>query len=189
MEPASAILIRKIPLSETSVIAVWLTREHGLVRTAARGARKPGSPFAGKLDLFYVAEIAVARAKRGDLHTLREVQLIDAMPALRLDYQKIQLAAYFVELLEIVMEGEHPEPELYDLLLRGLRFLGENASSRRAMAHFERELARLLGHGEAGTLEQSLNQGSARPALAALHQAYHRLPKGHAELWRGLEAK
>jgi DNA repair protein RecO (recombination protein O) len=188
MEPTPAILLRKIPLSETSVIAVWLTRDHGLVRTAARGARKPGSPFAGKLDLFYQAEISLVHAKRGDLHTLREVQLQETSAALRLDYRKVQLAAYFVELLEIVLEPEHPEPDLYELLQRALKYLETHPANRRAMSHFERELARLLGHGDPGTLEDSLRQGNARPALSALQNVYHRLPKEHRELWHALDA-
>ena len=47
MEQTPAILLRKTPWSETSLIAVWLTERFGAVRTVARGARKPKSAFRG----------------------------------------------------------------------------------------------------------------------------------------------
>ena len=36
-----AILLRKMPWSETSLIVTWLTERFGTARTVARGARRP----------------------------------------------------------------------------------------------------------------------------------------------------
>ena len=49
-------LIRRSPLTETSLIVHWCTHDHGIVKTVAKGARRPKSLFAGKLDLFYLCE-------------------------------------------------------------------------------------------------------------------------------------
>jgi DNA repair protein RecO (recombination protein O) len=76
VENAHGILIRRTLLSNTSLIVHWLTREHGIVRTAAKGARRPGSPFTGKLDLFYSADFSFVRSRRSDLHTLRELAVL-----------------------------------------------------------------------------------------------------------------
>ena len=75
MEATAAILLRKMPWSETSLIVTWLTERFGTVRTVARGARRPKSEFAGMLDLFYRADIAFSISRSGDLHTLREVSV------------------------------------------------------------------------------------------------------------------
>jgi DNA repair protein RecO (recombination protein O) len=53
MEQGCAILVRKTKLTESSLIVTWLTKDHGLVRTVAKGARTPKSRFAGHLVLFF----------------------------------------------------------------------------------------------------------------------------------------
>src|SRR6187455_1028428 len=85
MEKSSGILIRKTLLTDTSLIVHWCTREHGIIRTAAKGARRPGSPFAGKLDLFYSADLSWARSRRGDLHTLREAEVTNYRQGIQKD--------------------------------------------------------------------------------------------------------
>ncbi len=142
---SQAILTRLTRLSDTSLIAHWFTEDHGLVKTAAKGARRPNSPFAGKLDLFFGGEIAYAKAARGELHSLREVVIRDWREGLRRDYPVTLLASYFCQLLELAVEPEHPEPLLYDLLRRALDHVATQPPSYRALRHFESELARLLG--------------------------------------------
>ncbi|HXA44461.1 MAG TPA: recombination protein O N-terminal domain-containing protein, partial [Candidatus Angelobacter sp.] len=53
---ATGIILRTRPLTETSLIVHWLTPDLGRLATVAKGARRPKSPFAGRLDLFYVAD-------------------------------------------------------------------------------------------------------------------------------------
>lgn len=160
-----AILIRLTKLTETSLIAHWFTEEHGLLKTVAKGARRPASPFAGRLDLFFGAEISVARAARGELHPLREVAVSEWREGLRRDYPAMLLAAYCCQLLELAVEPEHPDPALFDLLRRALDHLAAKPPSLRALNHFEAELARLLG-----VLHDSL------PAETCLRQAIGSLP-------------
>jgi DNA repair protein RecO (recombination protein O) len=164
-----------VKLTESSVIISWLTESSGVIRTVAKGARKPKSRFSGALDLFYECEIQFTRSRTGDLHGLREAVLRDARENIRLDYLRVSLAGYFVQLLELVMEPDHPAPELYDLLRRALNHLDEVPATMRALEHFERELTRLLGI-------QRLN---ADP-VTAITQTYHRLPPSRRDLARSL---
>src|SRR5882672_10591109 len=83
IESAHGIILRTHPLTETSLIVNWLTPEFGRISTVAKGARRPKSPFLGKLDLFYEADLSFTRSRRSELHTLREVSLRDPHPALR----------------------------------------------------------------------------------------------------------
>lgn len=175
MENTAAILLRRTKLTETSLILTWLTESHGKIKTVAKGARQPKSRFAGRLDLFYECEIQWSRSRRSELHTLREVALRVAHEGLRADYHLVALAAYFVELVELVTEMDHPVPEIFDLLQRGLQYVNTNSASLRALEHFEAELARLLG----------IQQPSVSAAVA-LARAYHHLPGARGEIVRRL---
>lgn len=145
VQPTHAIILRLTRLTDTSLIVHWLTEENGLLKTVARGARKPGSPFAGKLDLFFGGEISISPAKRGELHLLREVVIHQWREGLRKNYDSILLAAYCCQLMESALEPEHPEPEMHDLLRRALDHIDQTGASLRALNHFEKELTRLLG--------------------------------------------
>lgn len=176
MNSTPAILLRRTRLSDTSWIVTWLTQANGRLKTVAKGARRPRSPFAGKLDLFFLEEISYTPSRKSDLHTLREVVLVQPFDGLRADFLRTQLVAYFVELIELVTEVEHPVPELFDLLLRALRYLDQGAPALRPLLHFEAELVRLLGiHGEPGVT-----------AAQAIARTYHAIPSARAGLLQRL---
>ena len=75
--PTLGIILRTRPLTETSLIVHWLTPDAGRIATVAKGARRPQSPFRGKLDLFYLAALSYRLSRRSELHTLCEVVLKD----------------------------------------------------------------------------------------------------------------
>lgn len=176
METTAAILLRRTKLTETSLIVTWLTEGHGKLKTVAKGAREPKSRFAGRLDLFFECEIQFARSRKSELHTLREAELRTAHEGLRSDYVRVALAAYCVELVELVTEADHPVPEIYDLFHRALAYLNAQPPTLRALEHFENELASLLGIREPGF-----------SAAIAIGRAYHRLPAARPALLRQLK--
>jgi DNA repair protein RecO (recombination protein O) len=178
METSRAILLRKRKLSDTSLIVSWYTESLGKIDTAAKGARRPKSPFAGKLDLFFQAEIQISRSRRSNLHTLTEVVLQNPCIGIRDNYLRTQAASYFVELIEIATEPEHPGPELFHLLQRAFGFLDGQDPTRQAVRHFEAELARLTGVHDSAALKSD-------PA-SALGALFGRLPRGRAALLRAL---
>src|SRR5438309_11734121 len=109
----------------------------------AKGARRPKSPFGGKLDLFFEAEISIVLSRKSTLHTLTEVVLKNPFPGIRKNYLRTQAAAYFVELIEICTERDHHKPELFALLRRALGYLDTSDTNMRAFSHFETELDRI----------------------------------------------
>jgi DNA repair protein RecO (recombination protein O) len=169
-----AILLRKTPWSETSLIVTWLTSEFGAIRTLARGARGPRSAFAGKLDLFFGGDISFVHSRKGDLHTLREVHIVSVFDAAKSGHAGFHLAAYFAELAGRAAPAMHPARELHDLLRRALDFLQTSPATERALNHFERELCRILGvHDASGKISaaealHSLQGGAPKSRAAAL---------------------
>jgi DNA repair protein RecO (recombination protein O) len=145
VENASAILLRARKYSETSLIVSWSTMEFGIIHTMARGARSPRSPFAGKLDLFFSAEIGFSRSRRSDLHNLREVEVTAHRRAIQRDYTTLCAAAYFVHLVELVVERETPIPELHELLTRAMSHLEGADPTRKLVERFEKRVVQYLG--------------------------------------------
>ncbi len=121
METTNAILLRKRKLRDTSLIISWCTEWLGCVDTVAKGARRPKSVFAGKLDFFSRLRSS-SSSRRSSLHTLTEVVLRNPFGGIRQNYLRTRAASYFVELIEISTEPEHPAPELFHLLQRAFGF-------------------------------------------------------------------
>ena len=178
METTNAILLRKRKLSDTSLIISWSTESLGNIDTVARGARRPKSVFSGRLDLFFEVEIQIKRSRKSNLHTLTEAALRNPFSGIRENYLRTQTASYFVELIEISTELEHPAPELFYLLQRAFGFLDRQDATLRAVRHFEAELARLAGVHDVATLKSN-------PAVA-LGALFGRLPRGRAALLKAL---
>lgn len=144
-ERSPGLILRVHPLTETSLIIHWLTPDLGRLGTVAKGARRPKSPFRGKLDLFYLADFSFARSRRSDLHTLREVELRETHPALRRDLAALQQAAYAAGLVEQATETETPLPEIFRLMLDFLGYLAQHSPELQVIFAFEVRLLEVLG--------------------------------------------
>ena len=155
----------------------WCTESLGCIQTVAKGARRPKSPFAGKLDLFFEADIAIAPSRKSNLHTLTEVALRNPFAGIRKNYMRTQTAAYFVELIEVCTERDHHEPELFALLRRAFGYLDKSEPNLRAVSHFETELARITGVHDAKILNN--------PAFA-LGNLFGKLPPSRTPLLKAL---
>ena len=144
-ERAQGIVLRVYPLTETSLIIRWLTRELGRLSTVAKGARRPKSSFRGKLDLFYRADLIFGRSRRSELHTLREVSLRQTHPFLRKELRYLQQASYCSALIEQVTETETPMPATFDLFSDLLNHLGAQPFAPQTVFAFELKLLNELG--------------------------------------------
>lgn len=207
LERASGVILRTRLLTETSLIVHWLTPEQGRLATVAKGARRPKSPFRGKLDLFYEADFSFQRSRRSDLHTLREVVLTDPHSGLRTDLAQLRQAAYAALLIEGATEPETPLGAAPGLFREFLASLSTVPAAHRLLA-FELKLLTDLGFqpdlagSRLSTGAQKIGQALADLPLAELARvrptpaqvtelarflhgfiAYHlgRVPRGRAE--------
>jgi len=139
------------------------------------------SQFAGKLDLFFEAEIQIAPSRKSDLHSLTEVVLKNPYAGIRENLRRTEVASYFVELIELCTESDHHEPELFALLQRAFNYLSANDPNLRAVEHFETELARIAGVHDTRAVKSD-------PALA-LANLFGRLPSSRPALRKTLAAR
>jgi DNA repair protein RecO (recombination protein O) len=165
-ERATGIIVRTRPLTETSLIVQWITAEHGRISTVAKGARRPKSPYVGKLDLYYEADFTFQRARKSSLHTLREISLRATRPFLRTELAALEQAARAHRWIERATEEEAAIPEVFELFRSFLDQLAAPPIESTLPVAFEIKLLSLLGL--APILEGSnLNAGSQR-ALSQL---------------------
>lgn len=164
-------ILRMSPLGEHGLIVTWSTAQHGIVRTAARNARKPGSDFTGRIDLFHHCELLVSEAKRGDLHTLHAAELINARLPLRSNLQKLRLASYATRLFLATVEIGDNGAEWHNLICGALDYIADTPPRAAILLHFEKRLAQLHGlHNQ------------FIPPHNALLQHFQHLPAGRQEL-------
>lgn len=183
IESASGIILRTRPLTETSLIVHWLTPELGRVATVAKGAKRPKSPFAGKLDLFYTADFSFSRSLRSDLHTLREIKLRETHAAIRSDLGKLQQAAYAAAFIEQATETETPLAEICRLMTGFLEWLCARAPQPQNVFALELKLLNELGM-EPDLNETRLTPGAKKAALALQEGGWQdtaRLKLSHAQ--------
>jgi DNA repair protein RecO (recombination protein O) len=145
IQSATGLILRTRPLTETSLIVQWLTPEFGRISTVAKGARRPKSPFLGRLDLFYEANFSFSRSRRSELHTLREVGLRETHPELRRELGLLQQAAYCARLMEQTTETETPLPQVFELMRGLLNHLPAQRPQPRNVYAFELKLLNELG--------------------------------------------
>src|SRR5215469_8425162 len=136
-ESASGIILRTQPLTETSLIIQWLSPNFGRISTVAKGARRPKSPYSGKLDLFYEADFSFRRSRRSELHTLREVSLRQTNSALREDIIKLRQASYAAAFIVQTTEAETPLPGVFELFQKFLECLCLREPSPQLVFAFE----------------------------------------------------
>lgn len=143
-ERAEAIVLRLQPVTESSLVLTWFTREAGKLKTMAKGARRPKSLFRGKLDLFYRDEIVFLRSRRSDLHLLQDCFVENAHARLRDSVATLTSAAYASELVEAATETEDVNAAVFDLLAETLGRL-EKQPSAVLLLWFELQLLTATG--------------------------------------------
>ncbi len=176
MYQTKALLLRRYRFSETSFVIVWLTQEYGKIKTTVRSAMASGKGVAGRLELFSEGEIGFKLSKKSELHSLTEMVSLNSW-RLPPRYHTLLAASYFSELCDLVLEPFHPVPEIYHLLQRAFLFLQQQMPTRRAIEHFEKELAKALGVYD-----------PSRSSFGALQELLPQVPRSREELFKKVES-
>ena len=177
MEKDTGSILRQQPLGEHGLIITWSTEQHGIVRTAARLARKPGSELSGQVDLFHECELLYRPAAQGDLHTLASVNLLSPRLALRSQLSRLRLASYMARLLLATVEPGAQDAAWHKLISGALDYVAQSEPRRAILLHFEKRLAELHG----------LYTPDQLPHHTLLRHFQH-LPAGRSELLQSLDA-
>lgn len=111
--PLRALVLRKTKLGETDAILTLLADDGSQVRGVAKGVRRPGSKFGGRLEPYSVVDLLMHTGRSLDVVT--EARTVSAHMALREDLDRSAAASVVADLLDkISVEVQH-EQRLFGL--------------------------------------------------------------------------
>ncbi|AFZ59280.1 DNA repair protein RecO [Anabaena cylindrica FACHB-243] len=118
---ATGINLKTQALGESDKIVTILTKEFGLIRAVAPGARKHNSSLGGRIGIFVVNELLISQGKSlgnatPTLDKITQAQTIKTYPGLTKDLGKLAASQYLAEIVLCQALSELPQTELYDLL-------------------------------------------------------------------------
>jgi DNA repair protein RecO (recombination protein O) len=141
---ATAVVVRHSDWGEADRLLTLYTREQGMVRALAKGARKITSRKAGHLQPF--THVTVQLAKGRDLLIVTQAETINAFLPLHDDLTKTSHAAYAVELLyRFSYEEEGGNPTLFKLLVETLDRIEKEESAWLPIRYYEMRLLDAVG--------------------------------------------
>lgn len=120
---ATGINLKAIPLGETDRLLTILTREQGLVRAVAPGARKHKSRLGGRSAQFVINELLVIQGKQ--LDKVVQAETVQSFPGLATDLAKLTASQYLAELVLAQALSAQPQEALFTLFVEHLERLAQ----------------------------------------------------------------
>jgi DNA repair protein RecO (recombination protein O) len=115
------IVLRTHKLGETDRIVHVLTQGRGKVRAVAKGVRRPGSRFGGRLEPYSLVDLQVYEGR--NLDVINQAELIAPFAQVRSDFALSACGSTMVEGADRVAQEDERSTPLFLLLLDGLRAL------------------------------------------------------------------
>jgi DNA repair protein RecO (recombination protein O) len=142
------IVLKTHALGDTSRIAVVFMRDQGLVKLVAKGARKTPSRFGFALEPLTRARFTFYFRTDRDLHLVSQAETIDPAGSRLGELVRLAHAQAAIELIDRVVWGPEPHPELFDLLATTIDAATKapEASLPAVTLAFELQVASLLGY-------------------------------------------
>lgn len=141
---ASAVVLRHSDWGEADRLLTLYTREQGMVRALAKGARKVTSRKAGHLQPFTHVTVQLARGR--DLLIITQVETVNAFLPLHDDLMKTGHAAYAIELLlRFSYEDEGANPAIFRLLVETLERLEKEEDAWLPIRYYEMRFLDAVG--------------------------------------------
>jgi DNA repair protein RecO (recombination protein O) len=108
---ATGINLTAAAFGESDRLVTILTREFGLIRAIAPGARKHHSSLGGRSGMFVVNELLIAKGR--SLDKITQAQTVKSYPGLAKDLVKLTAGQYLAEIVLCDALSEQPQEELF----------------------------------------------------------------------------
>ena len=115
---ATGINLKAMPMGEADRLVTVLTKEYGLIRAIAPGARKHKSRLAGRSGLFVINDLLFSKGK--SLDKMIQAETLKSFPGLSKDLAKLTASQYLAEIALAQALTDQPQEELYYLLIEHL---------------------------------------------------------------------
>ena len=134
-----AVVLRTYKLKEADRIVVFMTEHHGKVRAVAKGVRKSGSRFGGRLEPMNHVDVLFSTGRELDI--ISQVDLVSAAGVFRTDLDRLAQGMSMVEVVDQLGMDREETPHLYRMLVGALETLDKTNSELVVAAFFLKLLA------------------------------------------------
>ena len=141
----TGINLKGMPLGESDRLLTILTKEHGLVKAVAGGARKHRSAMAGRSGLFVVNDLQISVGRSMD--RIKNAEMVQSFVGLGKTLAKLTAAQYLSELALMQALSAQPQEELFLVLVEHLNRIqdAENNHVLACLAHGTYHLLAIAG--------------------------------------------
>lgn len=113
------ITLKSYDLNDADKILVMYSKEKGLMRSVAKGIKRPKSKLGSRLDLLMANNLQLSRGRNMD--TICQAQTINNFKDIREDISKLMVSSYISEIVaNYGMENDPSSNEVYELLYRAI---------------------------------------------------------------------
>jgi DNA repair protein RecO (recombination protein O) len=159
----TAIVLRVVEFSETSLVVTLMTRDFGKITALAKGARRKNSAFEAALDVLSICRIVFLHKTSDALDLLTEAKLERRFRCASYDLQRLYAGYYVVELLAALTDDADPHPELFDLAVETMQQL-DDVNQRRDFSDVNDQ----DGVDDANNHYKKINSEATNPQIGVL---------------------
>ncbi len=124
-----AINLRSYDLSDADKIIVMYSKDKGIIRSVAKGVKRPKSKLGARMDSLIANTIQFFRGR--NLDTICQAQTINSFYKIREDMLKLMCSSYISEIVaNFGVEEDPASAETYDLLYKALEKISDSDNKK-----------------------------------------------------------
>ncbi|MCU0640558.1 MAG: DNA repair protein RecO [Candidatus Margulisbacteria bacterium] len=140
---ARAISLKTKPFAEADKMVTLFSLEHGKIRVLAKSARRVPSSLGGKVETLSYGEYLIIKGRSIDI--VSQCEVLETFDSVRCNPATLMIGLYFLKLIDAGTSEGQNNPELFDLLLKGLTALKQGKDPRTVELRFEKAFMRREG--------------------------------------------
>ncbi len=147
IKETEALVLKSYSLAEADRIVVFFTREFGIVRGVAKGARRLNSKFGSTLEIFSTVNLTYFQKEERELVSIRQAELMQSRFDIAGDPVFLEVFSYIAELLAAFAPPHDADETLYRMITACMSAAEGRHDDLSAMRlYFEVWLLRLSGY-------------------------------------------
>lgn len=145
-QESEGIVLRTYNLNDGDKVAIVLTKDFGVIRSFAKGARKLKSKFGSSLEPLTIAKFSYIQRENHETVRLEKTEIQESNFNLAAFDSTLELTTYWTELILEFLPINMPEERIYRMLRACLHALGNSPDNYYNLTcYFEVWLLRLAG--------------------------------------------
>ena len=147
-----AINLKNYPLNDNDSIVVMFSKTKGLIKTIAKGAKRPKSKLGARIQMFIANKLMLSEGRSFD--SISEATSLNTFSRIRSDIDKLSYAMYISECVNSFCSKQFNQdenyPEIYDLIYNVFNKIAFSSSKEEVLLNtlkFQIKFMNLLGWG------------------------------------------